>query len=103
MTMISTLERDIAVLTEHLACKKRDLAELKQNRFGEDGRDGDVIRFVRWCNGRKSYTYAAVRACGTWHITGAQSPQFLRWDRLVETLNSWGVTSVTRLVEEVPF
>lgn len=67
-------------------------------RFGDDTYvDGDVLTFSADFHGDRSFAYAAIKAGGTWHLTGSKSSSYLTWDVLVEFFTKANVRKV-RLV-----
>lgn len=68
-----------------LESKLADLDALPDEPEVEDG-EPNVIWFTKvFKNGRKEYTYAAVKADdGLWYTSGPNVPKGFTWDRLIE-------------------
>ena len=79
------IERRIAML-------EAQLAEL--NKYGDDiYSNGTVLRFKKRFDGRGGqwYTFAALKASGSWYLTGASSVSGpLTWDELGSFITSRG-------------
>lgn len=70
-----------------------ELADIK--RFGDDKyEDGEVLTFKGDFNGPKSFSYAAIKAAGRWHLTGGKAVQNATWEQLVDFMRGANVRKV---------
>jgi hypothetical protein len=82
---INTLEKTLDRYVNRMAL----LEALPQEPDSSDD-DGPVVYFRKkfgrkaYPNGWQGYQYAAVKAGGSWHVTGKDSPQHVSWSRLLE-------------------
>lgn len=81
----STMDRT-EVIRSRVASLEAELAE--REKFGKDFfEDGEVLIFSGNFGNTagKKYRYAAIKAAGTWHITGqANAGSYLTWSALVD-------------------
>lgn len=74
----------ILVLAGQLARRARQIAHMERYPAEDPFPDGTRLEFVkRFPNSEREYTYLALRAGGTWHITGQRSPQNVTWRKFV--------------------
>lgn len=105
------VERDIRYLEEQLAARKATLERLQRPSIGSHFLDpygnGKVLRITKKfgkTDRAQTYTYAAVKANGQWHLTGSTTPfgdhEPMSWSELAEFCQGAsveGMTSTARL------
>lgn len=87
----------ILVLAGQLARRERQIAHMDRYPADDPFPDGTKLEFEkRFPGSEQRYSYLALRAGGTWHVTGRRSPQNVRWSTLVEFMGL-GVDTVFKI------
>jgi hypothetical protein len=63
--------------------------------------EGTVLTWGKLRDNMVAYQYAAIKADGTWYVTGGRSPQTLFWPQLVEFIGVSGLPSVRVVTQKV--